>query len=164
MVRLGRYYGAEQILASDPVAWRREKALESGADLVVDPGAEDFAERVRDLTQGGADVVMVGPSHPMAIQAGIDCAGQGSTVLMFMGPEPGVKLELEPHQLFFNEISLVSSYSCGPDDTRDTLYLVREGVINSDDLVTHRFPLEQTLDACRLTERAEESLKVLVTL
>ena len=95
---------------------------------------------------------------------GIACAGQGSVVLLFMGPAPGVKLELEPNHLFFNEISLVSSYSAGPDDTRDTLYLIREGILSSDDLVTHRFPLDQTLDACRLTEKAGESLKVLVTL
>lgn len=164
MVRLARYYGAELIVASDPVAWRREKALEAGAHVVVDSAQESFPERVRELTDGGADVVMVGPSSPAAMLEGIACAGKGSVVLLFMGPEPGVKLELEPNHLFFNEISLVSSYSCGPDDTRDTLYLIREGILSSDDLVTHRFPLEQTLDACRLTEKAGESLKVLVTL
>lgn len=162
MVRLARHYGAELVLASDPVAWRREKGLESGADFVAEP--EHFAELVGEHTEAGADVVMVGPSSSAAILAGIECAGRGSTVLLFMGPEPGVKLEIEPNHLFFNEISLVSSYSCGPDDTRDTLYLIREGVLASDDLVTHRFPLEETLQACRLTARAGESLKVLVTI
>lgn len=164
MVRLARYYGAELILASDPVAWRRERALEAGAHVVCDPAAEEFARVVRDHTGGGADVVMVGPSAPQAMLEGIACAGQGSVVLLFMGPAPGVKLELEPNHLFFNEISLVSSYSCGPDDTRDTLYLIREGILSSEDLVTHRFPLDETLCACRLTEKAGESLKVLVTL
>jgi L-iditol 2-dehydrogenase len=105
---------------------------------------------------------MVGPSKPEIMSAAIGCAGPGSTVLLFMAPAPGVKLEIEPHQLFFNEISLVSSYSCGPDDTRETLELIRSGVLRADELITHRFPLADTLEACRLTARAQDSLKVVL--
>ncbi|MEW6279253.1 MAG: alcohol dehydrogenase catalytic domain-containing protein [Candidatus Eremiobacterota bacterium] len=164
MVRLAREYGSPLVLGSDPVAWRRERALEAGASRVVDPTREDFPTVVRDMTGGGADVVMVGPSSLAAMQEGIRCAGPGSTVLLFMGPAPDATLEVNPNHLFFQEISLVSSYSCGPDDTRETLKLLERGVLSAADLVTHRFPLEQTLEACRVTARAQDSLKVLVTL
>lgn len=165
MVLLARHYGAELVVASDVVPYRLEKALEFGADRVVDVSQESFPEAVRSVTEGeGADLVLVGPSKPAAIQTGIDCAGKGSTVLMFMAPEPEVTMEIRPHQLFFNEIDLVSSYSCGPDDTRETLELIRQGVVSAEQLITHRFPLEQTLEACRLTARAQDSLKVLLEL
>ena len=81
---------------------------------------------------------------------------------MFMSPQPGVKLEVEPHELFFKEIDLLSSYSCGPDDTLETLALIQEGVFPTEKLVTHRFELDHALEACRLTALAKESLKVLV--
>ncbi len=165
MVALSKHYGAELVVASDLVPYRRRKGLEFGADRVVDPTVENFEEVVREMTGGnGADVVLVGPSKPAVMQAGIDCAGQGSTVLLFMAPEPHVTMEIRPHQLFFNEISLVSSYSCGPDDTLETLELLKTGVLSADTLITHRFPLEQTLEACQLTAQAQESLKVLVEL
>ncbi|MGE0487997.1 MAG: zinc-dependent dehydrogenase [Vulcanimicrobiota bacterium] len=163
MVSLARHYGAEMVIASDMVDYRLEKAREFGADRVVDVRTEDFREVVLEMTDGnGADVVMVGPSKPAVMQAGIDCAGKGSTVLFFMAPPPDVSMQINPNQLFFNEISLVSSYSCGPDDTRQTLDLLAEGVLSAEQLVTHRFGLEQTLEACRLTARAADSLKVLV--
>lgn len=164
MVALARHYGAEQVIASDFVAYRRQKALQLGADRVVDPAQESLADVVRQEWGEGADVVMVGPSKPEVLQHAIDCAGPGSTVLLFMAPEPGVKVELDPNHLFFREISLVSSYSCGPAETRETMKLLEEGVVRSQDLISHRFPLEQTLEGCRLTAAAGESLKVIIDL
>lgn len=163
MVLLARHLGAETIICSDMIDYRLQKAKEFGADRVVDVRQENFAEVVRSLTDGeGADIVMVGPSKPAVMQAGIEAAGKGSTVLLFMAPEPSVTMEINPNYLFFNEISLVSSYSCGPNDTRETMDLIASGVFKADQLITHRFPMEKTLEACRLTAQAQDSLKVLV--
>ena len=165
MVRLARHLGAELVLASDFVDFRLKRAVELGADAVLNPKQEkeSFPEFVSSHTQGmGADLVLVGPSSPKAIQEGIKCAAPGGRVLMFMAPEPGVMMEVEPNELFFKEIDLVSSYSCGPDDTRETLQLIREGVFPLDKFVSHQFPLEGALEACRLTAAAGDSLKVLV--
>jgi L-iditol 2-dehydrogenase len=165
MVKLARHYGASVVMASDLVPWRLEQGRKAGADLVVDASTQNFAEEVRRFTGGaGADLVMVGPSKPAVMQQALACAGQASTVLLFMAPEPGVCWDLDVNYLFFNEISLVSSYSCGPPDTRETLELIRNGIVKAEDLITHRFPMEQTLEACRLTARAQDSLKVVVHL
>ena len=166
MVRLAKHLGAEVITASDFVPWRLQCALDLGADHVFNPKEENgtFPEFVKANTSdgAGADLVLVGPSSPKAIQEGIKCAAPGGRVLMFMAPQPGVMMEVEPNELFFKEIDLISSYSCGPDDTRETLALINEGVFPADKLITHRFPLEESLAACRLTASAQESLKVLV--
>ncbi len=163
MVCLARHMGAEIVIGSDFVPFRRERALELGADAVFDPAEGDYPEFIKSKTEGlGADFVLVGPSAPAAVKEGIRAAAPGGRVLMFMAPQPGVMMEVEPFDLFFREVDLVCSYSCGPDDTRETLKLLREGVFPSDQLVTHRFPMEQTLEACRLTAAAKESLKVLV--
>ena len=165
MVGLARHYGFSKVIASDMVPYRLEHARSMGADLVVDASKENLAEVIRRENGGrGADVVMCGPSKPAVLQHAIDCAGKGATVLLFMAPEPGIKMELEPNQLFFNEISLVSSYSCGPAETRETLQLLTDRVITKEQLITHRYPLDQTLDGCRLTAAARDSLKVVIDL
>lgn len=165
MVRLAKHLGAEIVLASDFVEYRLEHGKKLGADEVFNPktSTTSFPEFVASKTDGlGADLVFVGPSAPKAVQEGIKCAGPGSRVLMFMAPQPGVMMEIEPNELFFKEIDLISSYSCGPDDTTETLELLRQGVFPTEEFVSHRFPLQQALEGCRLTAAAENSFKVLV--
>jgi L-iditol 2-dehydrogenase len=165
MVSLARHLGAETIVASDFVPYRLNMARDLGADAVMNPKeeCEPFCEFVKSHTDGlGADFVLVGPSAPQAIQEGIRCAAPGGRVLMFMAPQPGVMMEVEPNELFFKEIDLISSYSCGPDDTKETLSLIREGVFPVEKLISHEFPLDDALEACRLTAAAQDSLKVLV--
>ena len=48
--------GAAPIIAVDPDAQRREKALTLGADYALDPYAPDFSQTVKKLTNGGARV------------------------------------------------------------------------------------------------------------
>jgi L-iditol 2-dehydrogenase len=57
LVMLARRAGASLVVVSDPNPRKRELALAVGADVVVDPGAEPAAERIRRLCGGrGADV------------------------------------------------------------------------------------------------------------
>lgn len=48
--------GAVPIIAVDPNPAKREKALKCGADHALDPYAPDFAETVKSITNGGANV------------------------------------------------------------------------------------------------------------
>ena len=48
--------GAAPIIAVDPDAAKREKALQLGADYALDPYSPDFAQTAKKLTKGGAKV------------------------------------------------------------------------------------------------------------
>ena len=54
------------------------------------------------------------------------------------------------------------SYSCGPNDTREAVAHIRRGAVRAEGLVTHRFPLERTEEAFRVTSEAGDSLKAIV--
>lgn len=162
-VVLARHYGASQIIGADLVDSRCKKALELGADSVVDVSKEDLREAVSKLTDGEmADIVVVGPPKPEVMKLGIECAGKGSTVVFFMGSSPGEKLEVEPYHLYFNEISIVSSYSCGPYDTREALDLISRGVVRADRLITGRYPIEQTSEAFAKMAEVGDTLKAVI--
>lgn len=56
-IQAGRVMGAAQVIAIDPVRYRREFALKMGATIALDPVAEGdgLVERVRELCKGPTD-------------------------------------------------------------------------------------------------------------
>jgi L-iditol 2-dehydrogenase len=162
-VKIARSMGAGTIIGADLFAQRAARARELGADFGLVVSGDDLAEQVRGVTGGAmANVVIVGPGTSRAIASGIAAAGKGATVVQFTATPPEDELLVKPHDLYFNETRLVPSYSCGPDDTREALDLVRRGVISARELVTHQFPLAQINEAFAQAQKPE-SLKVVVT-
>jgi L-iditol 2-dehydrogenase len=147
-----RIRGARLVIGSDLVAERRARALASGAvDAVVDANA-DVVEQVRALTDGrGADHVIVGPSSTKVIDQAYDLVAPGGTLLLFSPMSPDSRWNLSPSRLYFNEISITSSYSCGPRETREALELIASGELEVDDLVSHRIGLEDLNDGIART-------------
>jgi threonine dehydrogenase-like Zn-dependent dehydrogenase len=159
-----RRFGAGRIIGADKVDYRLKKAREFGADEVIDVSRESLVTSLKELTNGEmADLVIVGPNSVEAMQDGLSAAGRGGTVLLFTPAKPGEKLLIDPNYLYFNDISIVTSYSCGPVETREALMLIEEGTVSGEKLITHRFPIEKTAEAFRLTAEARDSLKVVIT-
>jgi len=151
-----------RVIAADMVKYRLDKAREFGADEVIE-GGESLMHKVTELTDGeGAYRVVIGPSSIRAMEQGIPCVAPGGTVLFFTPAPPGEMLTFDQNAMYFRDVNFVQSYSCGPDDTREALSLISNGVIPVDKIITHRFPLEQAAEAFRLTSKAGESLKAIV--
>ena len=72
-VKLLKAAGAYPIVAVDPVAERRERALQMGADMAFDPAAEDFAEQVIKATGGGAAVCIEVTGLGIGLVQALDC-------------------------------------------------------------------------------------------
>jgi L-iditol 2-dehydrogenase len=160
---LAREYGAARVIGADRVKFRLDKALDFGADDVIDVAVRDLREELLRITAGEmAELVIVGPNSAEAMRQGISCARPGGEVLFFTPAKPGEKLTLDPNYLYFNDINIITSYSCGPDDTREACRLIEKGVVSAGKLVTHIFPVEETGEAFKLTARAENSLKSLI--
>ncbi len=56
-IQAGRVFGAGQVIAIDPIRYRREFALRMGATIALDPAAEGdgIVDRVRELCKGKTD-------------------------------------------------------------------------------------------------------------
>lgn len=160
---LAREFGAEKIIGADMVQFRINKAVEFGADHIIDVSKEDLIDKVRRLTDGlMANIVIVCPNSADAMKQGIKSVSRGGTVVFFTPARPGEKISIDPNKLYFKDINIVTSYSCGPDDTRKALEFIERGLITSEKLVTHRFSIDETEKAYRLTAEAKDSLKCLI--
>ncbi len=81
-VQFLRAAGAAPIIAADPVKERRELALALGADTAVDPLSPDFADTVKKLTGGGANVCIEVTGNGAALDSALDCMARFGRVAL----------------------------------------------------------------------------------
>ncbi|MBE6975897.1 MAG: zinc-binding alcohol dehydrogenase [Ruminococcaceae bacterium] len=81
-VKLLRAAGATPIIAVDPVADKRQWALENGADYALDPFDPSFAETAKALTGGGAAVGIEVTGIGKGLDGILDCMAKFGRVAL----------------------------------------------------------------------------------
>src|SRR2546426_1069470 len=166
LAQLAQQRGAVRVIIVDPIAYRRQSALDAGIDHALDleSGQEYLLQQIYSVNDGRKpDIVLVTPSSISAMQQGLELAGPGGTVLFFAPPPPAAVLPLTPNTIFFQEISVRTSYSAGPYETRLALDLLRTGRIRPETVITHRFALKDAAKAFQLVATPGDALKVVIT-
>ena len=165
-IQVLRAWGVRKLIVYEVLEWRQQKAREFGAEVVLTP-SRDVEEEVRRvqsiLGSPGADRVIVAAKDRSAMNLGIRIANKGGTVLFFATPHPEDSIPLYPSYVFFNELTITSSYSGDHNDTRTALDLLACGAVNGEALISHRYPLEQLSDAILQTASRQGSLKCVIT-
>lgn len=148
-----RAYGAKEIIVSDPVADRRERALGFGATRVLDPTTEDIVGL--DLA---VDAFIEASGAAAAVSSGIRSVRPGGTaVLVGLGnPELPIPISV----IMDREINLTGIFRY-TDTWPLAIHLVASGQVDLDALVTGRFGLEGVADALE-SDRDPSSLKSIV--
>ena len=138
-------------------------ALRLGADTTLDPVSEEVTRRVLGGTEGrGVDFVIVATGNPKAIQQAITSVRSGGKVVLFGVPARGTLVSLDLSRLFLQEIGIQSSYSTSETEMQMALELIESKRIQPSQLITHRLPLERTVEAFHLAENGKETVKVIV--
>jgi L-iditol 2-dehydrogenase len=140
-VLAARALGAE-VFGGDFIAARRDLAERNGA-VPVHP---DDARRV---LRNGADVVICGPGTPAAMQAAVVAAAPAGTIVMFTPFPPEDPVTIDSQRLYFGDLRVIASYSCGPDDTRAALETIANGIVTAERIGATLVPLEEVPRAYR---------------
>lgn len=156
-IRLARSLGGARIAGADRVASRLDLAKRSGATETID------VSRAPVSGPGRFDFVFVGPGKADVIEGALRAVAPGGTLLAFTMAAPEERLTVSPHDLYFDEVEIVPSYSAGPADMGEALELLASRRVAVSDLVTQRFPIERAGEAFARAAQPEGSLKVLLT-
>lgn len=163
-VMLAKEFGAKKVIGVDMVDFRLQKALESGADFVIDIKNENIYEKINKITGGlMAQSVIVGPGDVEIIKNYLQTVSRGGTLLIFTPTPPNQTMCFSINDIYFKDITITTSYSCGPDDTKKALELIATKKIDLNLLITHKFKIEDTAKAYEITAKAKDSLKCIVT-
>lgn len=162
-IMLAKEFGAERVIGTDMVPFRLKKALQAGADYVIDVSRENIYEKLKKITDGlMAQEVIVGPGNVNVIMDSLKLVSRGGTLLIFTPVPPEEKLSFSVNDIYFNDITITTSYSCGSDDMKEALKFIESGIVRSDLLITHRFKFEETKKAYEITALAKDSLKCMI--
>jgi 2-desacetyl-2-hydroxyethyl bacteriochlorophyllide A dehydrogenase len=162
-VKLARLAGAATVILVTRQAARRKLAEELGATASVDPAAGDVVMQISGetgLVPGGVDVVL-------------ECAGVGETVIqatklvrpggtaVILGVmAQGEKVAIEPFDLLFREVKLVTSF-LNPFTHRRAADLIASGKIEVEKLISRKVSLDDAPDVVSNPPQPGE-VKVLV--
>jgi threonine dehydrogenase-like Zn-dependent dehydrogenase len=147
---------------SDPVRMRMSKQM--GANVVLDPKQCDVAAEVKRLTGGGADVSIEALGMQETFEGALRCLRPGGT-LSSLGVYSG-KLAV-PYDAFAAGIGdykiLTSLCPGGKERMRRLMGMVQSGRFDPTPLITHRFSLDQIIEAYELFgSRRDGVLKVAI--
>jgi alcohol dehydrogenase len=157
-----RLYSPSHIVAIDVATARLDAAKQFGADVVVNPAAEDALDVVRYLTEGlGADVAIEAVGTPAAFELTVSLARAGGHVANIGVHGEPATLHLE--QLWIKDVTITT----GLVDTFSTptfLKLLAGHQLDAGHFVTHHFPLAEFEAAYDVFGRAAETgaLKVVL--
>ncbi|HHY93960.1 MAG TPA: zinc-binding dehydrogenase [Firmicutes bacterium] len=149
-VVLHKHAGA-RVIVSEPHPDRREKALQAGADEIIDPDSQDLVATARALTEGvGPQIVVVTGGDAAAFEGAIKAAAKGGRVVMYaaMYPEPQVTLPI--NLIHRTEISVLGSMSQTKDDFLRATYLLSQGTVDVKPFIAHLVPFAQVREAFEL--------------
>ncbi|WP_432967646.1 zinc-dependent dehydrogenase [Dactylosporangium sp. CA-233914] len=163
-VRLARARGAARVFLAD---LNRER-LDLAAGLVqpdaaICAGETDVVDAVMKLTEGrGADVVITAAAAGAAQEQAVQMTARQGRISFFGGlPKDKPIIALDSNLVHYRELSIVGANGSSPQHNKEALRLIAEGAVPVADLITHRLPLQDALDAFGIVARGE-AIKVTV--
>ncbi|TML75174.1 MAG: zinc-binding dehydrogenase, partial [Actinobacteria bacterium] len=162
-VQIARLLGAGLIVAVDPLESARKRALSLGADIAVDPAAEDVQSITARETGGvGLDLAvdLVGKNEVL-MQAQWCLARGGRLVMVGLSLDP---LELGPGILFgARSISLLGHLGYRKQHLDDLLSLVSRGRLDLSGSISDVIGLDEVPDGVRrLSEKEGDPVRIVV--
>lgn len=160
MMQLARLAGSRRIIVSEPYKSRRRLATELGADMAIDPKAQDLKDEVLRATEVGADVVIECVGHARTAEQAVEIAKRGGTILLFGVTSPDQESKIKPYDIFLRELTIRGSF-INPFTHSRAIGLLAAGKVKAEPLISHRFPLDRFAEALKLAG-TPEAAKILI--
>ena len=156
--RLFKVSGASEIIVCEVSSYRKKFAVRSGASRVVDPGREDLYGIVEDKTHVGADVVVdaVGDLFQVALKL----TRRGGRILLF-GQNEKAQAQISQNMITRCELNIMGTY-ISRFTFPSAIQIIESGLLNLQELITHRFPLKEIRKGMQLMGK-REAIKVVIT-
>jgi L-iditol 2-dehydrogenase len=152
-----------QVVTSDLYPQRLKIGATYGLRQNVNSACEDPAKVVREMTGGrGADIVILAVAANSLVRTAMDAARPGGKIMLFAQTQRS-EVSIDPASICVDEKVLLGSYSASVDLQEENVRLVFGGEVDFAGLITHRFSLEQAVDALELAAHpVAESMKIVI--
>jgi len=151
------------VITSDLYPDRLKIGVAFGLAHSIDASRLDVVATVRERTEGrGADAVILAVGGNSLIRPAMDACRPGGRVLLFAQTQHGEAV-VDPAAICVDEKTLLGSYSASVDLQERSAQFVMGQEMDLARLVSHRFPLEQGVEALHLAAHPQpSSLKIVI--
>ena len=148
-VQLASVRGAAPIVGITRSPRKREIAIATGADVVLDATDPDAIDRALEATGGGADVVIECAGTVATLGVAVRLARPGGQVVAY-----GTITEREGafpfYDLYYKELDVLSPRAATSHDVVEALDAVASDRIDLEPLITHRIGFDDVASALRV--------------
>jgi propanol-preferring alcohol dehydrogenase len=140
-VQVAKVFGT-RVIGVDVSDEKLKKVKEYGADEVINVKGKDLAREVRKATGGrGVDTAVDMVCTKETIEAGFRSLARGGRQVLVGVPRDIATLDLNPRQLLTDELVLTGCRCATKQEIRESLELVRRGLVKP--VVLQTFRLEE---------------------
>ncbi len=152
-----------RVITSDLFPQRHTIAQTFGLNENIDASTSETVTAIRELTEDrGADAVILAVAGDALIRTAMDAARPGGRVLLFAQTQHG-EARIDPAAVCVDEKSLLGSYSASVDLQEESARFVLSGEMDLARLISHRFPLDESVEALHLAAHPKpDSMKVVI--
>jgi L-iditol 2-dehydrogenase len=139
------------------------KRLGAAATINVS-GVTDLVAAVKQLTEDrrGADSVVEAAGNPATWKQALAMVRRGGVVNFFSGLPAGTFVEIEPAEIHYSEIKIISPFHHTPRFIREALEAIRRGDILAHDFVTEEIRLNELPQAFERMKSRNGEIKLAV--
>jgi L-iditol 2-dehydrogenase len=134
--------GPGRLIAIDPSPVARANALRCGATHAIDPSDGGAKERVREILPDGPDLIIEAAGAISAVRLMVDLRRRGTRWNVF-GITTHETFELDGGLTHFLEGRMDASFGTTSLAMQMALRLIERGVINPEEIISHRYPLKE---------------------
>ncbi len=152
-----------RVITSDLFPQRHTIAQTFGLNENIDASTSETVTTIRELTEDrGADAVILAVGGDALIRTAMDAARPGGRILLFAQTQHG-EARIDPAAVCVDEKSLLGSYSASVDLQEESARFVLSGEMDLARLISHRFPLDESVEALHLAAHPKpDSMKLVI--
>lgn len=162
--QLAKIKGANKVIVSDMSEYKLQKALKVGCDYAINITEKDIISEVNQITNGqGVDVIVIAAGVSSLVSDAVNMVRRAGRIIVFSGFDKNKLVTLDASRFFKDEISIIGTYSVTPYEFPEALDLLEKRKLNTDEMITHVFPLDKLSEAIDLSTDPKQSvLKVII--
>ena len=132
----------KKIIVSDLSDHRLEVALKMGADVAVNPGKEDFKQRIHDETDGrGVDIAVEAVGAEATVRQAMSALRLSGTAVWIGNNQRMINIDMQ--EVVTHELSVHGSFLYGYDEFQKVAGLLNEGKIYVEPLISKTITLDE---------------------
>jgi threonine dehydrogenase-like Zn-dependent dehydrogenase len=143
--------------------WRGQKALELGADILINPDTTNVQKEIMKVTNNeGANVIIDAVGISKTFEMATKFWAPGARLICF-GQDYRAEAKIKPNDIVRYQRQILGSYIGYAEDFLDAIELIANKAIEVDKLITKVIPLEKLISTGFNLMKERKCVKIITT-